>query len=248
MSTAESLLSTHGRVLVALARRPDSRIRDIAAEAGITERAAQGIVRHLLDGGYVERIKQGRRNRYVVRGERPLPDAAARGHDVSDLLDALISGPAIPPSSGACVALVLACSDYRYQEPLRTLLGAEGLLGRAEIIQVLGGASALAGRDGRRILAGLEFASSKMQPQRVLLTAHHGCWVPGAFVSHRSDPFATRRVVAERRRRTVEIVSRRLGRELELWFLDERGAYQVGRRVGRVVRTAPPSVVPAGVS
>ena len=232
MWTDAALLSTHGRVLLELARRPALRLREVAAEVGITERAAQGIVRDLVEGGYVERIKEGRRNRYVVRGERPLPDA--RGHEVSDLLDALVSGPAIPPSSGACAAVVLACSDYRYQEPLRTLLAAEGLLGRAEVMQVPGGASALIGRDGGRILAGLEFVAAKMRPDRVLLTAHHGCWVPGAFVSHRRDPFATRRAVAERRRKTVDLVSRRLGRELEPWFLDERGAYRVGRRARSV--------------
>jgi DNA-binding Lrp family transcriptional regulator len=230
MWTDGALLSTHGRVLVELARRPALRLRELAAKVGITERATQGIVRDLVEGGYLERIKEGRRNRYLVRGERPLPDAAARGHEVSDLLDALVSGPAVPPSSGACAAVVLACSDYRYQEPLRTLLAAEGLLGRAEVMQVLGGASALSGRDGGRILAGLEFVTAKMRPERVLLTAHHGCWVPGAFVSHRRDPFATRRAVAERRRKTVDLVSRRLGHELELWFLDERGAYRVGRR------------------
>ena len=64
-----TFLSNHGHVLVSLARDPDTRTRDVAEVVGITERAVQQIVHDLVEHGYVEKMKVGRRNRYtVVRG------------------------------------------------------------------------------------------------------------------------------------------------------------------------------------
>jgi predicted transcriptional regulator len=59
-------LSNYGHVLVCLARDPDMRMRDIASAVGITERAVQQIVRELVNQGYVEKQKAGRRNHYRV--------------------------------------------------------------------------------------------------------------------------------------------------------------------------------------
>lgn len=64
-----TFLSNHGHVLVALAREPGARMRDVAEQVGITERAVQQIVAELVAEGYVRKEKVGRRNRYdVVRG------------------------------------------------------------------------------------------------------------------------------------------------------------------------------------
>lgn len=64
-----TFLSNHGHVLVALARDPDARTRDIADAVGITERAVQQIVADMVAHGHVVKDKVGRRNRYrVVRG------------------------------------------------------------------------------------------------------------------------------------------------------------------------------------
>jgi len=60
--------------------------RDLAEEAGITERAAGSIVRDLEDAGYLTRIRTGRRNRYVVHLDRPFRHPAEAGHDVGDLI------------------------------------------------------------------------------------------------------------------------------------------------------------------
>jgi MarR family len=242
----DQLLSNSGLVLVALARRPDQRLRDVAAEIGITERAVQGIVNDLVSRGFLERMREGRRNRYIVRGDHPLSIPAEGGHEVSELLGALVPGPLLGPSREECRALVLACSDYRYQDPLRTLLANQGLLGRAEVMLLPGGASALGGRDRSRIMAALEYMARTLDAARLLLVAHHGCWVPGAFISHRRDPFVTRRLVAERRRRTVDRVRDRLGIEPEVWFLDGRGARRV--RFGRDAIDHPANGVPGGVA
>jgi MarR family len=246
MPPDDQLLSNAGLVLVALARRPDQRLRDLAAEIGITERAVQGIVNDLVSKGFLERMREGRRNRYIVRGDHPLTLPTGAGHEVSELLVALVPGPLVGPSHEECRALVLACSDYRYQDPLRTLLANQGLLGRAEVMLLPGGASALGGRDRSRIMAALEYMARALGAVRLLLVAHHGCWVPGAFISHRRDPFVTRRLVAERRRRTVDRVRDRLGLEPELWFLDERGASRV--RFGRDEIGDPAHGVPARVA
>ena len=48
-----SFLSSHGRVLLFLARDPGLRLRDIAARAAITERSAYGIVSDLTAAGYI---------------------------------------------------------------------------------------------------------------------------------------------------------------------------------------------------
>jgi DNA-binding MarR family transcriptional regulator len=57
-------------VPLAIQRDPESRLRDVATVVGITERAAQRIVNDLVDAGYVERERVGRRNRYVVNARR----------------------------------------------------------------------------------------------------------------------------------------------------------------------------------
>ncbi|CAN5237625.1 hypothetical protein BH20ACT24_BH20ACT24_08930 [soil metagenome] len=241
MNASPSLFSTHGQVLMVLARRPDLRLRDVADAVGLTERAVQAIVNELVGAGYLDRIREGRRNRYLIHGERAVPNPTARVLMVSELVGPLAVEPLTGPTASGCKALVLACTDYRYQEPLRTLLGNEGLLGAVETTLVPGGASALGGRDAGRILAALELMAGALRPERLLLVAHQGCWVPGAFVASRPDPFTTRRVVADRRRRTVARVRRRLALDPELWFLDDRGAKRVrgrGRHPFRAVSGA----------
>src|SRR3954466_10130413 len=103
-----SLLSNHGRALLLLARRPASRLRELADELGLTPRAVQDIVRDLEGGGYLERHREGRRNRYVVRGDRPMPDPVSADRDAADLLNALGAEPRVPPARGRLHAIVLA--------------------------------------------------------------------------------------------------------------------------------------------
>ena len=61
-----TLFSNHGHVLVCLARDSEARLRDVALDVGITERAVQKIVRDLQDGGMISITKSGRRNRYRI--------------------------------------------------------------------------------------------------------------------------------------------------------------------------------------
>jgi uncharacterized membrane protein len=83
-------LTNHAHVLVCVARDPGIRLRDIATAVGITERGAHRIVSELVEEGYVVRERQGRRNRYQVKTELPLPHPLAEEHEVGDLLEVLI--------------------------------------------------------------------------------------------------------------------------------------------------------------
>lgn len=83
-------LTNHAHVLVSVARDPGIRLRDIAAAVGITERAAHRILSELIDQGYVLREREGRRNRYQVQTDLPLPHPLAGEREVGDLLNVLI--------------------------------------------------------------------------------------------------------------------------------------------------------------
>ncbi len=87
-----SFLSNHGRVLLFLAHDPGIRLRDIAAQMGITERSAYGIVADLTEAGYVTKVKDGRRNRYQIQAHLPLPEPTSRERTVGEVL-ALLAGP-----------------------------------------------------------------------------------------------------------------------------------------------------------
>ena len=56
----------HAHVLLSLARDPTLRLRDIAGAVGVTERATATLVSELVHAGYLQRFKDGRRNRYRV--------------------------------------------------------------------------------------------------------------------------------------------------------------------------------------
>jgi DNA-binding MarR family transcriptional regulator len=79
-------LSNHTQVLLCIQRDPDVRFRDIAEMVGITERAAQRIVADLIESGYVESERIGRRNHYRVNTDIAMRHPAQEGHDIGELL------------------------------------------------------------------------------------------------------------------------------------------------------------------
>ena len=85
-------LTNHALALLCIARDPGSRLRDIAVAVGITERSAFGIVTDLAEAGYIVKEKGGRRNRYRVEADLPVPESADRRLAIGDLL-ALLGGP-----------------------------------------------------------------------------------------------------------------------------------------------------------
>jgi hypothetical protein len=100
-----SFLTNHARVLVCIAHDPGVRLRDIAAMVGITERSAYGIVTDLTEAGYVIKQKDGRRNRYQIQVQLPLPEATQRERTVGEVLALLVGtdgeAAASEPPSGS---------------------------------------------------------------------------------------------------------------------------------------------------
>ena len=89
-----TFLSNHGHVLVCIAADPDLRLRDIAAQVGITERAVFSIVNDLEADGYLTRIHVGRRNRYELNQGRPLRHPVEASHTIGELLGVLAASAA----------------------------------------------------------------------------------------------------------------------------------------------------------
>lgn len=95
-----TFLTNHAHVLLCVARDPGVRLRDVAEDVGITERAAQRIVAELVDAGYLERERDGRRNRYRLHPELPLRHPLERDHAIGEVLQVLME-PGSPPAQAA---------------------------------------------------------------------------------------------------------------------------------------------------
>lgn len=89
VETGWTFLTNHALVLLCVAADPEVRVRDLADQVGITERAAQRILSELVDAGYVEKERVGRRNVYQLHPERPLRHRLQRQRTVGELLHLL---------------------------------------------------------------------------------------------------------------------------------------------------------------
>ena len=77
--------------MLCISRDGDARLRDVAERVGITERAAQRIVADLIEAGFVERKKIGRRNHYSIDRSAKMRHPAQTNQEIGDLLDLLSS-------------------------------------------------------------------------------------------------------------------------------------------------------------
>ena len=76
-------------MLLCIARDPDVRLKTIAESVGITRRAAQRIVHDLIESGFIQWERVGRRNRYVINRELRMRHQAQHDHEIGELLDVL---------------------------------------------------------------------------------------------------------------------------------------------------------------
>ena len=86
-----TLLTSHGHVLLEIARHPEARIRDISHSAGITERTTSAIIADLEAAGYLTRTRVGRRSRYDINRDMPLRHPSQDGRRVGAFLEAMIA-------------------------------------------------------------------------------------------------------------------------------------------------------------
>ncbi len=85
-----TFLSNHAHVLLLIAKEPEIRLRDVATQVGITERAVQRIIADLETGNYIERERVGRRNRYKVHRELPLRHPIEAHRKISSLISLVV--------------------------------------------------------------------------------------------------------------------------------------------------------------
>ena len=95
-----TFLSNHAHVLLLIARDPAVTLRDAALRVGITERAVQRIVADLEEAGYLERHREGRRNRYRLHPELPLRHPIEAHTQIGELVGLVLrrSGPPAQPA------------------------------------------------------------------------------------------------------------------------------------------------------
>ena len=85
-----TFLTNHAHVLICIAQKPSSRVRDLSALVGITERAVHRIISELKAAGYLQYDREGRRNRYTVSGDLAMRHPVEGHCVVSDLLETVL--------------------------------------------------------------------------------------------------------------------------------------------------------------
>ena len=86
LSHGFTFFTNYAHILLLIAKTSDVRMRELAQEVGITERAVQRIVEDLAASGYLSVTKEGRRNRYTVQTELPLRHSLTEHRNVGDLI------------------------------------------------------------------------------------------------------------------------------------------------------------------
>lgn len=81
-----TFLTNHSHVLLCIAGNPKMRLSEIAAYVGIKERSAFAVVSDLVEAGYLTKIRNGRRNEYVINGELPFRHPRERESQIGDLI------------------------------------------------------------------------------------------------------------------------------------------------------------------
>ncbi|MFJ9646388.1 helix-turn-helix transcriptional regulator [Streptomyces sp. NPDC101206] len=111
--TSWTFVTNHARILAMILRDPEVRLRDLAACCGLTERAAGAIVGDLESGGYLTRVRHGRRNHYQVTPGTVFRHPAEGHHEIANLLHLLVDLGPQPRARGR----PSTNGDYREREP-----------------------------------------------------------------------------------------------------------------------------------
>ena len=88
-----------------------------------------------------------------------------------------------PPAFPRCQAVVLACIDFQFVEPLHRFLGSRGLVGDFDLVGWPGGAVALGTADRAALLDAVALACDLHQPNELFLIVHHDCGRLGGSTS-----------------------------------------------------------------
>ena len=86
-----TFLTNHTHVLLCLYRNPEITLREVAVLVGITERMVQKIVAELVEAGFLEVTKIGRRNTYQITVDKKLRHPLESHRSIGDMLENLSS-------------------------------------------------------------------------------------------------------------------------------------------------------------
>ncbi|HVU76315.1 MAG TPA: helix-turn-helix domain-containing protein [Gaiellaceae bacterium] len=86
-----AFLTSHGFMLLEVARNPDATVRELAEGVAVTERQAHRVLSDLVDQGYLLRERVGRRNRYRINRRKSMRHGSVQMHPIGDLLEAFNS-------------------------------------------------------------------------------------------------------------------------------------------------------------
>jgi len=100
-----TFLTNHSHVLLCIFQNPKIRLSEIAERVGIKERTAFAIVSDLVNEGYLSKVRNGRRNEYVVHPELHFRHPVERDAQITALLNIVPrkqrnAGGSEPPVSG----------------------------------------------------------------------------------------------------------------------------------------------------
>ena len=93
-----SLLTNHGRLLLAIQSEPGLRVRDMAERLELSERGVSLILRDLREAGYVTSRREGRRVYYRVVLDKPMRRDSLRHQTVGQLLEVFARRDGSDPS------------------------------------------------------------------------------------------------------------------------------------------------------
>lgn len=85
-----TFLTNHSHVLICIAKQPDIRLSEVARLVGIGERSVHRIVHDLESAGYLQVIKEGRRNIYRIDLDQPLRHPLESDHHVRAIISPLV--------------------------------------------------------------------------------------------------------------------------------------------------------------
>ena len=81
-----TFLSNHAHVLICLHRNPEILLKNVAIQVGITERAVMNIIKDLVEAGILEKVREGRRNSYIIHEEKHLRHPIESSSTIRELL------------------------------------------------------------------------------------------------------------------------------------------------------------------
>jgi DNA-binding MarR family transcriptional regulator len=84
-----TFVTSHAVLLLEVHRAPNSTVRELAQRAKLTERQTHRVLADLVEEGYLDRERVGRRNQYRVNVTAPMRHPSVQTQQIGDLLACL---------------------------------------------------------------------------------------------------------------------------------------------------------------